>query len=644
VPASAASWLSRHLTRLGAAVLALVVAGVVVTIWTMREDTLADAQRGVTAQGTAVAEQAERAVQAVDLVLQDIQADFMPLVTNSPLGDNPYFTSLLFHRMLQDGLRNLPQLSGVNLIDPQGRFLATSREWPAPALSQANQPFFVDVLQRTGWATLISQPFRSRADGSWIFYLARRIETPDHRLAGVLEASLPSAYFETLFRAVAGGGATVVTLIRRDGILLNSFPHLEDHIGQPFPPYPGWAERVAAGGGHYISPGLPGMPPHLISVHPLPLHPLVVDVGLDRAAALSSWRHMAALVSGETLLGVVSVMLLLHMLAVRLRALDHERRELAATARALAASEAGYRETAFRLETTLSAMDEGLMMVDAQGIVAVCNARARELLELPEELLRGQPAFTDVLRHQFRTDEFECSEEWLQQRLRFGDIIGPDRVYERRRPNGTVLEVRSTPLPGGGMVRTFTDITARRAAEDQLRFHADHDELTGLANRQSFRRRLDQAIGRARADGEGFALLYLDLDRFKQVNDTRGHPVGDRLLCCVAARIREEVRTADLVARIGGDEFIILLTRSAPAEALAARLLASLPRPYEIEGQAIEIGVSIGIACCPRDADTTELLLQRADAALYAAKGAGRGTVRRALDATLAAVTSGTKD
>src|ERR1019366_7642181 len=182
-------------------------------------------------------------------------------------------------------------------------------------------------------------------------------------------------------------------------------------------------------------------------------------------------------------------------------------------------------------------------------------------------------------------------------------------MYERRRPNGIMLEVRIAALPGGGMVRTYADIT-------------------GLLNRNGFGIRRDAAVAAARRDSTTLAVLCLDLDRFKAVNDTLGHDAGDKLLLLAAQRMRESARSADVVARLGGDEFAVILENVdlAGAEQTCGRLLDSIRAPFAIDGEIVRIGVSIGVAIYPADASTPEQLLRNADTALYKAKAAGRDT------------------
>ena len=177
------------------------------------------------------------------------------------------------------------------------------------------------------------------------------------------------------------------------------------------------------------------------------------------------------------------------------------------------------------------------------------------------------------------------------------------------------------------MVRTFTDITERKRAEARIAEMATHDELTGLANRSLFRERVEQALDRAQRYGEPFALLMLDLDRFKPINDTLGHPVGDEVLKETALRLQFCVRETDTVARLGGDEFAILQAQATTQDEvghLAQRILDAVATPLDINGHRIEIGTTIGVAFAPRDAADHDQLIAKADQALYEGKKSGR--------------------
>jgi diguanylate cyclase (GGDEF)-like protein len=196
--------------------------------------------------------------------------------------------------------------------------------------------------------------------------------------------------------------------------------------------------------------------------------------------------------------------------------------------------------------------------------------------------------------------------------------------------DGRVIAISQQAMPDGGWVAVHEDVTERQRAEARIAYLARHDTTTNLPNRVLFREHLERTFAALR-EGEMFSVLCLDLDQFKQVNDTLGHPVGDELLKCVAERLRDCVRDAGLVARIGGDEFAIVHTgidRKQRSGQLASRVVDSLSTPFDIGGKYIVIGTSIGIAVAPEDGADPDQLLKNADLALYLAKADGRGRHR----------------
>ena len=281
------------------------------------------------------------------------------------------------------------------------------------------------------------------------------------------------------------------------------------------------------------------------------------------------------------------------------------------------------------METTLTHMSHGLIMVDADGIVVLSNQLACDLLDLPPQLMASRPRFCDVVGHQWRMGEFAAVE--AGEAIGSGQVPSQELVYERRRPDGRVIEIRSAPLPGGGMVRTYTNITLRKLEEERLTRAARHDPLTGVANRAAFGEQLSAAVRKSKADGTMAAVICFDLDHFKQLNDTCGHAAGDALLVEVGRRITPLFRDTDLVARLGGDEFAVLLSglRSrGELETLAQRLLETIARPYNLDGIEASIGVSIGLSVFTETTATPDELMRCADTALYRAKAAGRNTWR----------------
>ncbi len=219
-------------------------------------------------------------------------------------------------------------------------------------------------------------------------------------------------------------------------------------------------------------------------------------------------------------------------------------------------------------------------------------------------------------------------------RNRPGADGGPSHLWQHFKADGTEIDVltywRHTMFcDRPAQLVAIMDVTAKRQAEARIAHMAHHDALTSLPNRVLFHERLDEALLRVRRDRDKFAVLYLDLDQFKSVNDTLGHAAGDKLLMAVAERLRTCLRGSDMVAKFGGDEFAVLqMGLAGPPEAgiLAERIVTLLSEPYDIEGQQAVIGTSVGIALAPADGETSDQLLRNADMALYQAKEDGRCT------------------
>ncbi|MDP9095349.1 MAG: diguanylate cyclase, partial [Pseudomonadota bacterium] len=293
----------------------------------------------------------------------------------------------------------------------------------------------------------------------------------------------------------------------------------------------------------------------------------------------------------------------------------------------VAASEAGeatLEERSAALNTVLQHIDQGILMIDAGGTVVVHNQRVIDMLELPADLLASRPSFTEILKYQWGTQEFSKTTKSLQDFVRAGGIMDTPQLYERERPNGICVEVRSLPLAGGGVVRTFTDITARKQAQALVERAAMVDELTNLPTRLALVRRLERLLA-SRLDDRPLHLLYLNLDRFRLLNDARGHEIGDQILIAVAKRLARLSGPEDMVSRVGGDEFAVL-RMDAPDAAIDVfqnRLLAALSESHVINGLEVSITASIGVVRAEPSASPATLI-RNADIALNRAKDAGR--------------------
>jgi diguanylate cyclase (GGDEF)-like protein len=288
------------------------------------------------------------------------------------------------------------------------------------------------------------------------------------------------------------------------------------------------------------------------------------------------------------------------------------------------------RERIRLLEAVLDNFPGGISLFDKNLRMVLCNEQQKNLLDYPQYLFAsGYPTLEQIFRFNAARGEYGPGD--AEGHVRFRMALAAEKrahVLERTRPNGTILEIRGVPLRGGGFVTTYLDVTEQRRAQALVAHMAHHDPLTNLPNRLLFRDRLQQAVARVRR-GETIALLCLDLDRFKPVNDNHGHAAGDELLKAVAERLRAAVRATDTVARLGGDEFVVIqvgIRESAEAATLARRIVKALGHPYDIAGKTVDIGTSIGIAIAPKDGDDPDELLRKGDHALYRCKSGGRGS------------------
>ena len=276
----------------------------------------------------------------------------------------------------------------------------------------------------------------------------------------------------------------------------------------------------------------------------------------------------------------------------------------------------------------LDVIRHGLLMIDDAGRVIVSNAPAARLLADFLSPPSREPSARPLLRAL-------CAGTATPRREVFRSLRqGRDRrtaVSFEVKGRGLTLQVELNPAEEQGWIATIEDVSARKASEARADEAARQDPLTGLPNRLLLQERLSEALVRLHRNGEKCALLLVDLDRFKPVNDTLGHPIGDALLKKVADRLRSAVRPTDTVARIGGDEFIIVqagIREASDTQALARRLVDLIGRTYMIDGHLLTIGASVGVALAPNDGDASETLLKNADLALYRAKVDGRGTYR----------------
>jgi diguanylate cyclase (GGDEF)-like protein len=281
------------------------------------------------------------------------------------------------------------------------------------------------------------------------------------------------------------------------------------------------------------------------------------------------------------------------------------------------------------LESVIDNFPGGLLLFDKDLNLVLCNAQQKRLLDYPDELFANKnPSLQQMFMFNAQRGEYGPGDvnDLVKARM---DLVATRRahVFERKRPNGTIVEIRGMPLPDGGFVTTYLDVTEQRKYQALVAHLAHHDQLTSLPNRSLMLDRLQIALAGARR-GRNVAIHYIDLDKFKPINDKCGHAVGDHVLKTAASRLLASVRETDTVARIGGDEFVIIqvdIETADDAAVLARRVISSVSTPQFLEDADISVNASMGIAFAPWDGDGADELLRKADQAMYRSKGKGGG-------------------
>ena len=502
------------------------------------------------------------------------------------------------------------------VIDARGRLVATDRgPQPPQPIDLSDRDHFRVHAYTPGDTIYISKPVLGRVSKQWSVQVTRRISAADGTFDGVIVASLDPEHFASFYRAIDLGKGGAVTLVGLDGVVRASGGEQAFRLGARIdaPEVVEQIRRQRSATVHYRDRTTGAE--RIASTRLVEGYPLAVVVATDEDQPIGGWKRNYAVY-----LGVATFLSLLILVA--LAAIIRRNLRLAEARRLLDMK-------SLQHAVTLENISQGILMVDANGEIGFMNARLGQLLGLPPDYIHKRHSYDDLVAHLERQGEFRGGvETGLLDFIRTPDKTSFIPHYERERPDGTVLEARTKQLADGGFVRTLTDITGRRRAEAKVLQLARHDTLTGLSNRAVFRQQLEEA-SLLLAAGRSFAVLMIDLDRFKQVNDTHGHAVGDLLLKVVADRLRAVVRSGDVVGRLGGDEFAVIqigANEPSKGQALAQRICRQLCQPYSIDGNTIVIGASVGVALAPEHGSSAQDLLYAADLALYAAKAHCRGT------------------
>jgi diguanylate cyclase (GGDEF)-like protein len=627
----------------------LVIAATELIIADLRADHLAHAKGDLRNLSIALAEQIDSSLQGVDLLQYSLMDRMRELGVNSPDALRIRMRSYEAHQDLAHRTAQFPLVADFSVHDVNGRLINSSHAWPPPSVDSHDRDFIAGLLAPGAPQTFISEPQRSLTTGQWTLYFSRRMEARDGTPIGIVLNTIVADYFEKFFSRLSiadedhdGQQDASYTLFHDDGTVLAHYPHADTKIGTNLAATQNYKRVLTSveAGPTQLTSAFDGKE-RLVIAQRIAHFPLLVAVSASLDAVLATWR-----LETRDLVTVVALveLVLAVTTALAIRHLNHAEALLAAHARA------GERERwvttlqqqSHRFDMALNNMLQGLLMFDRGGRLLVVNRQFCSLVGVPQGTLTVGMMYGDLTEAIVAAGQV-CADDMQGARERRSALLARNEraTVTWELANGRAFNVTHQPTEEGWLT-TFEEITAHRVAEAKLQHLAEHDPLTDLPNRVLFHDRLTQALAFARR-GSPLAVLCLDLDHFKAVNDTLGHPVGDALLQLVAQRLMAQTRDTDTVARLGGDEFGIIQTAiDKPSDAIsfATRLFDAFAAPFEVEGHRIVIATSIGIAFAPQDGLEPDQLLRCADLALYRAKADGRSAYRlfhREMDAQMQA-------
>jgi diguanylate cyclase (GGDEF)-like protein len=599
------------------------------TIWWLHSVAIADASRDSGNLATVLADQIDNSVQAIDLVLteikdrEEIHGALIPDDFDRVLrGQDTY-------QFLTERLSRLQQADFIGVLDSNGRIVNTTRKWPSPGNDVSYRDYFQHFKRNNDKGIYIGNSDVDPLSGAQVIFFSKRINGANNTFRGVVTIGVRLTYFQHIYESIALLPDQSLLFLRRDGTIIARHPDPINHVYEKMPAGSPWHQIVLQGGGQYRSPGYFDSKPRLVAVHPLRNYPLVVNVGVTETAALATWRIQAITIGIGTLLVMFCLAFLLKVLSRQFHRLATAKATIVEKAHELERANAQLSTSQAQTNAALGNMSQGLVMLDSSNRLVLCNQRYLEMYRLSPEVVRPGRTLREIVEHRAATGSFSFDdvEQYLAEILA---AVSRRAVFSKmtKLRDGRIISIVNRPMENGGWVATHEDVTEEKRADERLAYAAYVDELTALPNRKVFCEQLEQELRRVQR-GERLALLYLDLDYLKQVNDTLGHPAGDKLLMDVADRLRGCVRDIDLVARLSGDEFAViqrLLDQPSDAAALAMRVRDAIREPFDLDGHQVTVDVSIGISIAPNDATELDELMKTADIALYEAKNSGRGT------------------
>jgi diguanylate cyclase (GGDEF)-like protein len=518
------------------------------------------------------------------------------------------------HLMLKSKISAYTDLAGITVFDADGQLINSSETWPVADINVSDRNYFKTFKAGSASTQTLIELLHSRISHQWSIVVSRAIVSNDGRFLGVISRGIAPANLEAFLATVSLAEGEAISIVHRDGTLLARYPHIETMVGHNFKQAPIF-EKVLSHSDHgtiRLTSSLDGKD-RIAAIQSLASFPLSVVAASTVSVVLSDWHEQ---VQFMVVAAALSMLVIAGILGLIVRQLSRQHQFLLQK-QALEKQ---------RLDIAVNNMTHGLLLFDSSARLVIWNQRYVEMYGVSADVLKRGASFRDIATYRKQTGSFEGDIDEYCTALQHDKLF----VTIMTAATGRIIQIANNPVAGGGWVCTHEDITERKQSDQRIAHMAHHDALTNLPNRVLFREHLEQQLAGIKS-GEQLAVLYLDIDEFKSINDSLGHMVGDELLKAIAAALSSCIKCHGFVARLGGDEFAIVQSAiSGPEEVteLVTRIYEAIRRPYECLGHQLVADTSIGIALAPEHGADLDQILKNADLAMYSAKAAGRRTYR----------------